>query len=250
MVNLSLLSLIVAASLATATTLPSAPVRRALKADEVVVFGDGREEIISKTAYASLTSQYDIADHQTDPALLVPAAAGHEQDSTHASPLAKRSCNDQLVFTLVDEKNITGTDVPLSSVVNGQNKATVAVTQGYEVSNEIRVSATTTFQSVKLFLEATFSTSYTRTWKSHYAAAYTFEVPRGMYGAVVSNPVITRRSGFVQTGCIGQQTRESFQADELWSMATGDMSWVQGAISLCSGETYPLPMCSGDGYLY
>ncbi|KAK6585807.1 hypothetical protein PZA11_000864 [Diplocarpon coronariae] len=249
MVNSRLLSLVVTAGLAIASAIPSAPQRRTLKPDEVVVIGGGREEIMSKTTYVSLTSQDGMAGNSSARAPAASSVSKHSSNYTRDHRLEKRGCKGRRVFILEQDKSIVGTDVPMSGVVNGQNKATVSVTKGYSVSNEINVSVNAQWKVTKIFLEASFSTSYTRTWSSQHAAAYTFEVPKGKYGVVVSNPLITRRTGRVGNGCIGHQTSATFEADELSSMAMGEMSWVQGAISLCTGDTYPVPKCSGEGFL-
>jgi hypothetical protein len=103
---------------------------------------------------------------------------------------------------------------------------------------------------VDAFLSTTFSISYTETWSSSYAAAYTFSIPTGKYGAVVSNPSTTRHSGYVDIGCIAEgATRTTFMADSYSSKSYDSLAWVDGVIQLCTGDTFPLPRCTGDGTL-
>lgn len=67
---------------------------------------------------------------------------------------------------------------------------------------------------------------------------------------MVSNPATTRHSGRVDIGCIAEATDTTyFTADSYSSKAYGGLSWVEGTITLCTGDTYPLPRCSGEGTL-
>jgi hypothetical protein len=143
--------------------------------------------------------------------------------------------------------------VPMSSVLlaGSSGTTTVAVTEGYSISNSVSVGVSSQLTLVEDFLSTTFSISYTETWTSTYSASYSFQIPAGKYGAVVSNPATTRHSGRVDIGCIADAGVETtyFTADSYNSKAYGGLSWVEGTISLCTGDTYPLPRCIGEGTL-
>lgn len=90
--------------------------------------------------------------------------------------------------------------------------------------------------------------SWSETWTSSYQSTISFPVPKGKYGAIVSNPFTTRYTGRVDIGCIGYPSESyEFQADAYTSRSYGEMDWVDGVISLCTGDTYPLQKCIGEG---
>lgn len=138
----------------------------------------------------------------------------------------------------------------MSSVLHATSASTtVSVTEGYSITNTISVGVSATFDIISDYLSTTFNINYSESWASSYSAAYTFSIPQGKYGVVVSNPLTTRHSGFVDIGCIGESERTYFQGDSYNSKAYGGLSWVDGTISLCTGDTYPVPMCLGGGTL-
>lgn len=138
----------------------------------------------------------------------------------------------------------------MSQVVKGNTDSTsVSVTEGFTIGNSLTVSESIG-ATVEGFLSSTFSISYTETWSSFFAAAYTFSVPEGKFGAVVSNPSTTRRSGHVDIGCVGVQgERYDFTSDSYSSKSYDALAWVDGVISLCTGDSFPLPRCLGEGTL-
>lgn len=75
-------------------------------------------------------------------------------------------------------------------------------------------------------------------------------VPEGLYGAFVTNAWTNRATGNIWEGSIGGEgTLTRYQADSFENRTYGDMSWVNGVVKLCKGETYPLPRCIGEGTL-
>lgn len=95
-----------------------------------------------------------------------------------------------------------------------------------------------------------FGIDYSQSWESEYSAQYTFEIPEGKIGAVVSNPTTTRNTGKVYKGCLGEQYLSStYSGDSYQSRAFGGLSWVDGVISLCTGDNFPLMRCIGEGRL-
>lgn len=139
----------------------------------------------------------------------------------------------------------------MSSVVSAVNSpATVAVTAGYSISNSLTVSTGAELSLIENILSVSYSIDYSQSWSSEYSAQYTFEIPVGKYGAVVSNPTTTRHSGRVWKGCLGEEgTTSTYVGDSYESRAFGGLSWVDGVISLCTSDSFPLMRCVGEGRL-
>ncbi|KAF7908732.1 uncharacterized protein EAF01_004487 [Botrytis porri] len=233
--------------LLSSTIVGAATVPRHLDESKIILFGqDGRTEIMDKAEFWKLHHGSDITQ--------VPAPLVGYNGTSGGNPpssVAKRGCKSNSVIRENPDKKFLNWDVPMSSVVKaGTTTSTVAVTQGYSIANSIAVSEGATFTLIKDYLQTNYGITYTDTWTSTYTAAYTYTVPAGKYGAVVSNPYTLRKSGYVDTGCIGQPSDTStYQADSYSSQAFGGLSWVSGTISLCTGNTYPLPRCIGSGTL-
>ena len=108
----------------------------------------------------------------------------------------------QTVFTLDPVNNFLNWDMLMSQVVKANTDGpAVSITEGFSLDNSISVFESATLSKMDQFLSTTFSISYTETWYSSFAAVYTFTVPTGKYGAVVSNPQTTRYSGYVNIRC-------------------------------------------------
>ncbi|KAH7306150.1 hypothetical protein BKA65DRAFT_559994 [Rhexocercosporidium sp. MPI-PUGE-AT-0058] len=226
----------------------AAVVPRVLSPDEVIVYGGGRVEIMNKTAYAALQTGVTTSA----PAPIQPPLSDDSSSTNTASssPALHKRCDEITVFTPNPVQTFLGWDVLMSSVIHATGTtATVAVTEGYSIANTVTVTAGLSAAIPQTFLTASFGISYAETWTSTYSASYTFGVPEGKYGAVVSNPSTTRHSGYVDTGCVGSATRAYYQGDSYTSKASGGLSWVDGTISLCTGDEFPLKRCLGEGTL-
>jgi hypothetical protein len=229
--------------------------RRILTEDDVILYGrNGRVEVMKRSEYsviAATDSPFYNADNAPPAnATVYKATSSSTTDELPTRALGAR-CSTETVFTLNPVETFLNWDVLMSRVVKANTDGTtVSITEGFSISNSISVSASATVSLVEQFLSTTFSISYTETWASSYAAAYTFSIPTGKYGAVVSNPSTTRHSGFVDIGCIAEgATRVSFQGDSYTSMSYDSLAWVDGVIQLCTGDTFPLPRCTGSGTL-
>jgi hypothetical protein len=100
------------------------------------------------------------------------------------------------------------------------------------------------------FLSVTTSIDYGQSWQTSQTQAFNAEVPAGKYGAFVTNAWTNRESGNIWEGTIGGEgTLTYYQADSFEEKKYGDMSWVDGAISLCTGDSFPLKRCVGEGEL-
>lgn len=179
----------------------------------------------------------------------VPRAA--ESESTQSSSRLRNRCTSEHIYTMYDDQTFVGNDVTMSSVVKADtDTATVGVTAGYSLSNSLAASAslTPTLPVLSDFLSTTFGLTSTTTWTTSVSTSYTFTVPAGKYGVVVSNPVTLRKSGHLDIGCLGQiSVSGDFTADSYTSHDYAGLGWVEGVIRLCTGDIYPVPMCTGNG---
>ncbi|KAF7933895.1 uncharacterized protein EAE98_003604 [Botrytis deweyae] len=242
-------SLLLSSTIVGAATIP-----RNLDESKIILFGEnGRTEVMDK---AEFWKHHHGSNITQSPGPLVghngTSASNTTSGGHFASSALDKRCKTATVIRENPDQTFLNWDVPMSSVVKaGTTTATVAVTEGYSIANSISVTAGATFTLVKDFLQTNYGITYTETWTSTYTAAYTYTVPAGKYGAVVSNPYTLRKSGYVDSGCVGAAAETStYQADSYTSQAYGGLSWVSGTISLCTGDTYPLPECTGSGVIH
>ncbi|TVY80708.1 hypothetical protein LSUE1_G003575 [Lachnellula suecica] len=238
-------STIIPIFLTIALVLPQSLKPRELTERDIIVIRDGKVSVMDKAIYHSENSHLALpADVNSTHTAAEIRALG---ENPKTAEFAKRGCKSQDIFTMAPNQVFLNWDVPMSTVVKaGETTSTVSVTEGYSISNSLSV-ASTVGATVSSFLTTSLTLTVSETWTSTYTAAYTFTVPAGKYGAVVSNPSTTRYTGTVDSGCIGASTREPFVFDGYASKAYGGLSWVDGTISLCTGDSYPLSMCIGDG---
>ncbi|TGO16293.1 hypothetical protein BTUL_0030g00730 [Botrytis tulipae] len=243
-------SLLLSSTIVGAATIP-----RNLDESKIILFGEnGRTEVMDKAEFWKHHHHHRHNITQAPgPIVGYNGTSFFNGTSGHypSSSLAKRGCKTATVVRENPDETFLNWDVPMSSVVKaGSTTSTVAVTQGYSIANAISVSASASFTLIEDFLTTSFGISYTETWTSTYTAAYTYTVPAGKYGAVVSNPYTLRKSGYIDSGCVGNPSEtDTYQADSYSSQAYGGLSWVSGTISLCTGDTYPLPRCLGGGVI-
>lgn len=118
------------------------------------------------------------------------------------------------------------------------------------MTNTISVSQSAQLTLVKDFLSATTTINYSQAWTTTQTQQFSSTVEVGKYGAFVTNAWTNRASGNVWEGSIGGEgTLTYYQADSFEDKRYGDLSWVDGVISLCVGDTFPLKRCLGEGTL-
>lgn len=91
------------------------------------------------------------------------------------------------------------------------------------------------------------SVDVTEAWATTDTQTFSFTVPTGQYGVVVSNPYAHRLTGNVLSGCTDSPTSDAFTSDSFTSETYGSLSWVTGPIGMCNSSTYPIPYCVGTG---
>ncbi|KAF1343789.1 hypothetical protein BDV97DRAFT_363024 [Delphinella strobiligena] len=216
---------------------------------EAILYGsDGRMEIWNRTDILSLSPSFFSSSQSSDE--LQKRSDIGTASSGQGSRLEKRG-NVDIVIEAADS-SFLGNDIAMSPVNQAPktSKGSIAVTSGYNIANSITVGESTKLTIVEDVLDVTTSIDYSQSWTSTQSTTNTFQIDEGKYGIVVSNPKTLRKTGTVWTGRIGSEgTSTTYQADSYTSEAYNNLQWVQGVISLCQSDTYPIPMCRGDGTL-
>ncbi|CAI7645681.1 unnamed protein product [Penicillium glandicola] len=172
-------------------------------------------------------------------------------ESTPSKHLSKRA-GAQFIIPLPDEQFL-GWDIPMSTIVHANEAdATVAMAQGQSIANSISVSTSYT-ATVESFLSVGTTINYQWTETATLTGTVTMTIPKNKWGAIVSNPLTYRKTGYVFSGQPGSGQYEFFQADsftqDTFSYGENSLSWVKGVVTTCLGDSYPLKMCVGDGEL-
>lgn len=140
-------------------------------------------------------------------------------------------------------------DVPMSRVIHAAAaQSTVIVTDGYTVANSLSISQAAAFEIMPEFFTSTTTIAFEHTWTTSTTMAYSFPVPMGNWGIVVSNPQTQRNSGQVYRGCIGNmKLLSTYSGDSYQDHSYGGVSWPVGTITACVATKYPIPKCIGSG---
>ena len=220
--------------------------------DDVILYGNGRYMKVRRDEYEELDRARNAATPPPMPCnlnnTLFHGPAPRNGTANTTEPLSKRFQTNTIIVKNPHQRFL-GWDVQMSAVVKGA-PTTIYVTSGYEISNSVSVGVSATFTLVKDFLESSMSIDYSQSWTSSQAQQFEAEVPAGKYGAFVSNPWTNRESGNVFTGVIGSEGQLSYyHADSFNSKSFNSLAWVDGAIALCTGDSFPLKRCLGDGEL-
>ncbi|KAI3397661.1 hypothetical protein diail_10532 [Diaporthe ilicicola] len=164
------------------------------------------------------------------------------------SDLDKR-CDESTEVQVLTDTNFYNWDIAMSPVISnaGSNAATVGVTKGYSVSNSLSVTESNTYTFLPEVLTASLSITVKTEWTTSDTQTFTYWVPAGQAGLVVSNPYVRRVTGNVLTGCNDAPSYDPFTSDSYSSQTYSEMTWVKGPIILCNNTVYPIPYCTGEG---
>lgn len=91
------------------------------------------------------------------------------------------------------------------------------------------------------------SVTVSMSWATTDSRTFSYWVPAGQHGLVVSQPLVRRITGNLVTGCVDGPSYEAFTSDSYSSQTYDEMSWVKGPIILCNSTQYPVPYCNGNG---
>jgi hypothetical protein len=167
------------------------------------------------------------------------------------SGLQKRA-GAQIVIPLPDQEFL-GWDIAMSPITHANEAdATVAIASGQTVANSVTVGASIS-GLIDKWLTIGASINYAETTTNTLTGTATMTIPKDKWGAIVSNPLTHRRRGYVFSGTPGKGQFDYWQADSFdrksVAYQNAKLDWVQGVITTCLGNSYPLKMCNGDGEL-
>jgi hypothetical protein len=238
-----LLALASSAALIAAAPAP-APV--SIGVDDVILHGKGRFTVMKRSDFEELEAARKSGVVPPKPAYLDENHYSGNETNVPAKKFLKRETS---IIIPNPNSRFLGWDVQMSQVTKGA-PTTIAVASGFSISNSISVGVSAFLTLVKDFLQVTMSVDYSQTWQTTQTQTFTAQVPADKYGAFVSNPWTTRASGNIWTGTIGGDGELStYQADSFESKKFDSMEWVDGVISLCTGDEFPLKRCLGEGTL-
>ncbi|KAF5715006.1 hypothetical protein FMUND_7100 [Fusarium mundagurra] len=220
-----------------------------LKQDEVILYGEGRMEVVHVSVYEKLLESEGIN----------PITPEIDHDWLKAGPKAigprnleeRQSCGGTTSYVTDSTQRFVDWDVQMSPVVIGAGSGIdVSVASSYSVSNSVSVSAGLDLKAVKDRLGASFGVDYSRTWTTVATVTVRGTVANGETGVVITRPWTNRRYGRVFNGCIGSlQQTGTWMADSHEQGSYEGVSWVAGAITMCIKRQsgIPLSRCNGGG---
>ncbi|ORY15725.1 hypothetical protein BCR34DRAFT_558439 [Clohesyomyces aquaticus] len=237
--------LILASSAALITAAPSTPIT--VREDDVILYGKGHYQLLKCDHFKQLQDLRRSNIVPPRPTYLDTPGFYSSLNSTSSPPRSKR--DSSTIFIKNPVSSFLGWDILMSTVVKGA-PTTINIATGFSIANSISVTSSSTLTLVKDFLQSSLSINYGQTWTTTQTQSFTAEVPEGKFGAFVSNPQTRRESGNVFEGVIGEEgSLTYYQADSFQDKTFGDLSWVDGVISLCTGDEFPLKRCLGEGTL-
>ncbi|KAI6375138.1 hypothetical protein MCOR25_003032 [Pyricularia grisea] len=238
----------------------------ALRADSVAVHTADGVRVMTRAAYMSKLKEDGVqigapATHEglvtyNAQQLAEFEAAQAVNKSSDAPPvtgalLSRRDKCQNKKWVLVDNTTtFVDADVQMSPVVCAQGSIMVAVANGYMVSNTIGISSGLSPTIVKDALSSSLGIEFSRSWTTSSVITTTGTVTDKNCGVMITQPMITRRTGRVMQGCIDNTEQiGTFHADSHKEITISSMKWVEGAISMCmkAGVKPPLSRCNGDG---
>ena len=229
-----------------AALIAAAPTPISIGVDDVILHGNGRFTVMKRSDFEELDAARKSGVVPPKPAYLDEIHYSGNETDLPAKQHLKRATS---IIIPNPNSRFLGWDVQMSQVTKGA-PTTISVASGFSISNTISVGMSSTLTLVKDFLQVSMSVDYSQSWQTTQTQTITAEVPKDKYGAFVSNPWTNRASGNVWTGSIGGDGELSYyQADSFNSKQYDNMEWVDGVISLCTGDEFPLKRCLGEGTL-
>ncbi|KAF4440785.1 hypothetical protein F53441_12193 [Fusarium austroafricanum] len=229
-----------------------------LKQDEVILYGEGRMEVVHVSVYEKLLESEGIApdtpeiDHDW---LEAGAKAVGNPDAKVVGPRdleERQSCGHTTSYVTDRTQRFVDWDVQMSPVVigAGRNGIDVTVASSYSISNGVSVSAGLDVTAVKDRLGASFGINYSRIWTTQATVTVRGTVQSGETGVVITRPWTNRRYGRQFRGCVGSmQQTGTWMADSHEEGSYEGVRWVAGAITMCikRQSSIPLTRCNGGG---
>ncbi|KAL2293013.1 hypothetical protein FJTKL_08029 [Diaporthe vaccinii] len=217
------------------------PTTRMLRHDDVIVAGsDGSIVVMKDYEYELKQARDTLQRKMVDPVHVVPRQESHEH---------QRRCDESVEYQVLSDTNFNDWDVAMSPVVGniGSTGASVAVSKGYSVANSAYGNNVISRSFLETLLGVDMPGKGTWTWTTSDDQTFSFQVPQGQYGLVVSNPYVRRVTGNYVSGCVDSPSYEPWQTTTYSTQEYTNMQWVTGPIRLCNSTAYPVPYCIGSG---
>ncbi|KAF9691509.1 hypothetical protein EKO04_010429 [Ascochyta lentis] len=232
-----------------AALVAAAPAPIQVGVDDVILYSkDGRFSMMKRSEFAELDKLRNSNVAPPKPGYLddtLVTLTGNE--TLRTDPTVQKRATQLIIPN--PHSRFLGWDVQTSQVVKGA-PTTITISTGYSITNSISVGSSAAFSFLKGFLTATVSVDYSRSWQTTQTQQFAAAVPEGKYGAFVTNAWTNRESGNIWEGTIGGDgSLTYYQADSFEDKSYGDMSWVDGTISLCTSDSFPVKRCVGEGTL-
>ncbi|RYP02148.1 hypothetical protein DL764_005943 [Monosporascus ibericus] len=224
----------------------SLPAGTILKPDDVIIVGaDNSVHVMKDYEYDQLDSDTKSAQsHATMPESDVVAARDVQRQS-------RRGCQESTEIQVLTDETFLNWDTPVSPVVSAAGgKSSVSLSKGYSITNSLSVGVGASVSAITDILSLSFSVDYSQSWTTQTSQSFTFEVPEGQFGLIVTQAKTRRLTGNYFSGCTDNWDKTSFMSDTYTSQSYGNMEWVQGVIRLCNSTSYPVPYCIGSGSHY
>ncbi|POS80355.1 hypothetical protein DHEL01_v201246 [Diaporthe helianthi] len=222
----------------------SKPTAKVLQYDDVVVTDSNGSMVIMKDyEYALQEARETLHRRKTDVVHVSPESPRRE---TRAN---RRRCDETIEYQVLSDTNFNDWDVAMSPVIGniGSAGASVAVTSGYSVANSAYGNNVISRSFLEKLLGVDMPGKGTWTWTTSDDQQFTFQIPQGQYGLVVSNPYVRRVTGNYISGCVDSPNYEPWQTTTYSTQEFTNMQWVKGPIRLCNSTSYPVPYCIGSG---
>lgn len=163
------------------------------------------------------------------------------------------ACKDTTARRVTKTETFLDWDIQMSNVACAHGSSfTLDVGLGRSITNTISVSGGVDPTVIKDWLKIGFNVDYSRSWTYSASNLNRATILAGNCGAMVLNPLTTRRYGTVSEGCIGSsRVIGTFMADDRLSANFNGVSWTGGAVSDCQrpAKNPPIHRCIGDGNL-
>lgn len=226
----------------------AAPTPIAITDDDVILYGTGRFSIVKRSDIDELDAARSSGVVPPKPGYLDNTLFTYAGNETN-TPSSHKTKRDTTLIVPGRNSRFLGWDVLMSQVVKGA-PTSISISSGYSISNTISVGVSSQLTLIKDFLSVSMHIEYSQSWQSTQSQQFQVSVPEGKYGAFVSNPWTNRASGNIWTGNIGGEgSLTYYQADSFEAKKFDTMEWVDGVISLCTGDEFPLKRCLGEGTL-
>ncbi|KAF6822944.1 hypothetical protein CPLU01_11697 [Colletotrichum plurivorum] len=222
-----------------------------LASDEVILFGNGRMEVVHESTWKALLAQQNISPEtpKLDLSWLDDVANLAE---TVPELHERQSCGNTFSVVTDKEERFVDWDVQMAPVVIGQGSKgiDVSVASSYSVSNSVSASAGVDVNAIKERLGVSLGIDYSRTWTTQATVTVRGTIDDGWTGTVITKPWKNRRYGRTFQGCPGSLKQTgTWIADSHEEGSYEGVKWVAGAITVCAKKqsSIPLSRCNGDG---